>query len=283
MIASLVLAGVGLTLLPPGSAVRRRLSWLAGRRWTVVGLPAPVGSESPTAPSGPDSVGRRSLRSLADRPLLAVPVLAVIAGWLAGPLPGLLAGLAGGVLGYCWRLLRVERRLTAELTALSDAVAAMVAEHTAGATLAVALSRAAPHAGRYQAALWRAGRLGSLGQQPAAALAGEPALARIAVAVALVSRSGAAVGEVLRRTRSDLQSEQRIRRAVAEAMAGPRSSAMLLAALPAAGLALGVALGADPQRVLLHTTVGLAALTAGVLLNLSGLCWTVRLTTARRS
>ena len=205
----------------------------------------------------------------------------VLAAWPAGPAPALLAGLAGLVLGYCWRRLRIERTVDAETAALADAVAAMVAEHAAGATLGAALSEAAAGAGRFQTDLQRAGRLAALGRQPAAALTGDPALSRIAVAVALIDRSGVAASDVLHRTHADLQCRRRIRRSIAEATAGARSSAMLLAALPAVGLVMGVVLGADPQRVLLHTTAGLAALSTGVVLNLIGLWWTLRLTAPR--
>jgi tight adherence protein B len=157
----------------------------------------------------------------------------------------------------------------------------MVAEHAAGATLGETLSRAAAGAGRFRAGLQRAGRLAALGRQPAVALAGDPALNRVAVAVALIDRSGVAASDVLQRTRADLQCRQRIRRSITEATAGARSSALLLATLPAVGLAMGAVLGAHPQRVLLHTTAGLAALSIGVVLNLVGLCWTLRLTTPR--
>jgi len=270
MIAGLVWAAAGLALLPHHDPVRRRLGWLAVHRW-----------QRPGSASGAPVVGRGlALRSIGGRPLLLGPVLAM-AGWTAGPVPGLLAGLIGLVVGYCWRRLRAERTANAETAALADAVSAMVAEHVAGATLGAALTQAAAGAGRFQAGLQRAGQLAALGRQPAAALAGEPALSRIAVAIALIDRSGVAASDVLHRTRTDLQCRQRIRRSIAEATAGARSSALLLAALPAVGLGMGAVLGAHPQRVLLHTPAGLAALSIGVVLNLIGLCWTLRLTTPR--
>jgi tight adherence protein B len=270
MIASLIWAGVGLALLPYPDAGGRRLAWLASHRWQQA---SPVSSNT--------GAGRGlSLRSLDSRPMLLAPLL-ILAGWPAGPVPGLLAGLVGLVLGHCWRRLQAERALNGDTAALAEAVAAMVAEHAAGASLGAALSQAAAGAGRFQAGLQRAGRLAALGRQPAAALTNDPALSRIAVAVALIDRSGVAASDVLQRTRADLQCRQRIRRSVAEATAGARSSAMLLATLPGAGLAMGAVLGAHPQQVLLHTTVGLLALSIGVVLNLIGLGWTLRLTTPR--
>jgi len=268
MALALLLAGLGLALLPVSSGAGRRLAWLAGHRW-------PRFSSTGRRRAGPL---RRLWCWLSQRPVIAVPGLTVAVALSAGPAPGLLIGLSGVVLAHCWRRMRAERALTAEAAALAEAVAAVLAEHAAGATLGAALSRAAASAGRHRTALDRAGRLATLGRQPAAALAAEPALARIAVATALAGRSGASVAEVLRGVRSDLRSELRIRAAVTEAVTGARSSALLLTALPVAGLAMGIALGAHPQRVLLHTGPGLAALTAGVLLNLAGLCWVLRLT-----
>jgi tight adherence protein B len=265
---ALLLGAFGLALLPVSSGAGRRLAWLAGHRWPRL----------PSADQRPHGHLRRLGSWLSRRPLIAVPGLAVVVALAAGPVPGLLAGLSGVVLVQCWRRLRTERALTAEAAGLAEAVAAVLAEHAAGATLGAALSRAAPSAGRHRTALDRAGRLASLGRQPAAALTAEPALARIAVATALAGRSGASVAEVLRGVRSDLRSELRLRASVTEAVAGARSSALLLTALPVAGLAMGIALGTHPQRVLLHTGPGLAALTAGVLLNLAGLGWVLRLT-----
>jgi tight adherence protein B len=265
---ALSLTGLGLALLSVSSGAGRRLTWLARHRWPR------------TSPAGqrPHGHARRLWSGLSRRPVILVPGLAAIAALLAGPLPGLLTGLSGVVLEYCWRRMRTERALTADAAALAEAVAAVLAEHAAGSTLGAALSRAAPSAGRHRAALHQAGRLASLGQQPAAALAGQPALGRIAVAATLAGRSGVSVAEVLRGVRNDLRSELRIRAAVAEAVAGARASALLLTALPAAGLAMGIVLGAHPQRVLLHTGLGLAVLTTGVLLNLAGLCWVLALT-----
>jgi tight adherence protein B len=101
---------------------------------------------------------------------------------------------------------------------------------------------------------------------------------KLAVATDVLQSSGAAIGAVLGGLRADLDAAIRARRAMAEAVAGPRSSAAMLSALPLAGLAMGSALGAAPLQVLLHSTAGLAALSAGVLLDLAGIGWTLRLT-----
>lgn len=120
--------------------------------------------------------------------------------------------------------------------------------------------------------------MASYGAAPDRALAAEPALARLGVACALVNRTGASFTGLLAGIRADLAADRATRRAVAAAVAGPRASAMLLSVLPIVGLAMGTAMGAQPGRTLLHTPIGLAALSAGVLLDLAGLVWTLRLT-----
>ncbi|MDQ2836298.1 MAG: pilus assembly protein TadB, partial [Actinomycetota bacterium] len=131
-------------------------------------------------------------------------------------------------------------------------------------------------------ALAEAGLLAGRGDAPEAALAGEPALAPLAVACGLVNRTGASFADLLAGVRVELSTDRSTRRSVQAAVSGPRSSAMLLAVLPVVGLAMGAAMGADPGRVLLRTPVGLVALTIGVLLDLSGVLWTLLLTRPRQ-
>lgn len=60
-------------------------------------------------------------------------------------------------------------------------------------------------------------------------------------------------------------------------LAGSRSTAVMLAALPVLGILLGTAMGADPLRVLLHTGAGLACLLVGGVLEAVGLWWALRI------
>ena len=60
-------------------------------------------------------------------------------------------------------------------------------------------------------------------------------------------------------------------------LAGPRSTAVMLAGLPVLGLLLGSALGADPLHVLLHTGAGLGCLLVGGVLEGAGLWWALRI------
>lgn len=67
------------------------------------------------------------------------------------------------------------------------------------------------------------------------------------------------------------------------ALAGPVTTARLLAGLPAAGLLLGGALGADPLAVLLDGAGGTALLLVGGLLLLAGRRWTARCVSEARA
>ena len=55
------------------------------------------------------------------------------------------------------------------------------------------------------------------------------------------------------------------------------ATALLLAVLPAAGVAVGYGIGADPMRTLLHTRVGAACAGVACALQVLGLLWTERL------
>ncbi|MCI0687652.1 MAG: hypothetical protein L0Y54_10510, partial [Sporichthyaceae bacterium] len=75
-----------------------------------------------------------------------------------------------------------------------------------------------------------------------------------------------------------LRATDRVRALADTQAAGARASAAILAAMPAAGVGLGAAVGVDPVGVLLHTTPGGVALCSAVALQLGGLAWTARLT-----
>jgi|GEM_PF-3040795 len=180
--------------------------------------------------------------------------------------------------GKGWfRLLRAERTRERHRAELAATVGALRDEYAAGATIAAAFAAAAALPGRCQAAMARAAALARQGAEVTPALAGEPRLASLAVACDLAGRNGAPLARALAGVHAELVADQRAARAVRTALAGPRSSALLLSGLPLIGLAMGSAMGAAPQRVLLHTGAGRAALVVGVTLNLAGLAWTLAL------
>ncbi|MEO6503417.1 MAG: type II secretion system F family protein [Jatrophihabitantaceae bacterium] len=169
---------------------------------------------------------------------------------------------------------RDRERRRAELVAI---VAVLQNEYAAGATVGTAFEAAIPVSGRFAVAVAGAAALARDGHEVAGALRAEGSLAPLAVACDLAGRSGAPLVRSLAGVHADLVADQRTCRAVRTALAGPRSSALLLSGLPLLGLAMGAAMGANPQRLLLHTGPGRLALVAGVLLDLAGLAWTVAL------
>ncbi|MGI8664809.1 MAG: type II secretion system F family protein [Jatrophihabitans sp.] len=267
MIAGLVLAGAGLLLWPAINPIGGRLRWLAAAR-----LGRPVAT--PTSWWQRLPIARSHGRAV----MLLAALFGGLLGALAGPVPAGLGAVVGWTVARCRQLLAVEAGLDRDRTALMAAVGALAGEYAAGATVGVAFGNCAPAGGSFETALAEAWTLVDHGDEPAQALTGAAALAPLALACALVGRTGASLAELLQGVRADLTADQATRRAVAAAVAGPRASAMLLAGLPVVGLLMGAAMGADPARVLLHSLSGLAALSVGVLLDLAGLRWTLALT-----
>jgi tight adherence protein B len=219
----------------------------------------------------------------APAPMLAQRRLAWLAvtRWGAPAEPGSpwRAGRASArrALARCARVLGADRdgeRRRAELVAI---VAVLQSEYAAGATVGTAFAAASTVSGRFRAAVAGAAALAREGREVGPALRAESSLASLAVACELAGRSGAPLARSLAGVQADLAADQRTCRAVRTALAGPRSSALLLSGLPLLGLVMAAAMGAQPQRVLLHTGLGRLALVAGVSLDLAGLAWTVAL------
>ncbi|MBZ9641326.1 type II secretion system F family protein, partial [Streptomyces sp. PSKA30] len=116
------------------------------------------------------------------------------------------------------------------------------------------------------------GALAAAARQPGAhGLLGPAACWRVAV------DRGAGLAAGLDRLEAALRAERDQRAELRAQLAGSRSTAVMLAALPALGLLLGAALGADPLHVLLHTGAGLGCLLIGGVLESVGLWWALRI------
>ncbi|WP_236655579.1 type II secretion system F family protein [Streptacidiphilus carbonis] len=113
--------------------------------------------------------------------------------------------------------------------------------------------------------------------QTLAEVPGAEGAAGIAACWQVSSSSGAGLADGLDRVAEGLRAERSLGESIQAELAGPRSTAGLLAALPLFGLLLGIALGADPLRMLLHTPSGLLCLFGGALLEWAGLAWTARI------
>lgn len=268
---TLLLLAASFGLAPAPVSARRRLSWLAATRW---------GGRARDQHVDPKLWAALAWRALAGSRWSAAWVglfLGLAAGLAAGLLPALLAAVAGSGLARGTRLVGAERDGERRRDELAATVAALHDEYAAGATVAAAFAAAAPSAGRFEAAVRGAAVLAGQGDDVADALRAEDGLARLAVACDLVGRSGASLGRLLAGLRTELAADRQTHRTVRTALAGPRSSALLLAGLPVIGVVMGAAMGADPVRVLLHTTAGQLALAAGVMLDVAGLSWTLAL------
>jgi Flp pilus assembly protein TadB len=106
---------------------------------------------------------------------------------------------------------------------------------------------------------------------------GTQGLTAVAACWQVAVDGGAGLAAALDRTAAALRAEADRRADLRAQLAGPRSTAVLLALLPLFGVVLGAGLGADPARVLLRTPAGLLCLLAGGLLEWAGLAWTARI------
>jgi tight adherence protein B len=198
------------------------------------------------------------------RATVAMAAVAALATGVAGTLGGAVAAVLA--LGYVLLGLRATRRavterfVTADRGAALDVIGGLAADLRAGVapSAAVEAARVALSAGRPDAAVRRA-------------------LDRLSAACEVSERLGAPLADLLDRVESDLRGVERARAAVVAQTTGARASAALLALLPAAGVALGYAMGARPVHTLLHTPVGSACALAALLLQYGGLSWTGRL------
>ncbi|WP_067283008.1 type II secretion system F family protein [Streptomyces jeddahensis] len=196
----------------------------------------------------------------------------------------LLAGAVGVPLAGRARRARAARHLTGQR---ADAVialcGALAGEVRAGRQPTEALLVAARDSGGLGAArgaVVAAARFG--GDVPRALCedAREPGaegLGGLAACWRVAVDRGAGLAAGLERLESALRAERDQRADLRAQLAGARSTAVLLAALPLLGLLLGTALGADPLRVLLHTGPGLACLLVGGVLEGAGLWWALRI------
>ncbi|MFC8715780.1 type II secretion system F family protein [Kitasatospora sp. NPDC057198] len=223
--------------------------------------------------------------------LFLLPLGAVVGHGTSSVLP--LVGAACAVLPLRrrragWNAARAARRRAAAVIDLSTGLAA---ELRSGATpeqaMHAVLARGAPDWGRRlgaePAARLAAGRYGA--DLPAALrlvaeLPGGEGAAAMAACWRVSTESGTGLAAGLEQVADALRAERALTEEIAGELAGPRTTVVVLAALPAVGLGLGAALGAHPVHVLLHTPAGLLGLLAGAALETAGVVWTARIVRA---
>lgn len=134
--------------------------------------------------------------------------------------------------------------------------------------------------GETQAAVLAAARFGGDVPEALAAAARRPGaegLLGLAACWRVAVDQGAGLAAGLDRLEGALRADRDQRADLRAQLAGARSTAWMLAALPVLGLGLGAALGADPLHVLLHTGSGLGCLLVGCLLEGVGMWWATRI------
>lgn len=255
---SLLSGGVALAIWPAPVAARRLRIVFGGAQTTVWG-----GS---------------SLRRFAVPAALALLVVVAVTGSLA---VAVALGLFGGAARTYRRSRARTKAVVAETAGLGEAVRTMAGELRSGAHPAIAAEVAAADAAEGTAdALRTVAATARLGGEISAALPPGPdgPLRLLSRAWGLAHEHGLPLAGVLHAVQRDLDAQVRMAGQVDARMAGARASAVILAVLPAAGIALGEAMGAGPVRVLTTTPSGQGLLVLGALLVLAGVRWSVALT-----
>ncbi|WP_285617033.1 hypothetical protein [Kineosporia sp. NBRC 101677] len=106
---------------------------------------------------------------------------------------------------------------------------------------------------------------------------GVEALEWLAATAEVVRRSGAPAASIFDGIGAGLLAQIAESDEQEVALAGPRTTARVLAALPLIGLLLGAVLGVNPLEVLLGTGIGVVCLLAGSAFWWAGHWWTARL------
>lgn len=221
----------------------------------------------PPAPSA-----RIAPRSLAVPPRVAIPlgIGAVVLAALAFDRASLVIALAMGAATVVW-VADTQRRARAA-SKRTEAVATFLGHLgtnvEAGAPLHAALERAAEHApreiARDVAHLIHHVTTGA----PLAAETDE--FARIAPLFALSASRGVPLSRLVAAARDDIDHARRHRATTNAALAGPKTTAVVLALLPFAGLLMGAAMGANPLALLTGGGLGGVLLTVGTALVCAG-------------
>lgn len=103
------------------------------------------------------------------------------------------------------------------------------------------------------------------------------ALVYLAACWEVAAETGAGLAGVVDALAASLTEREEQRDEVSARTAGPRTTALVLSGLPLVGMAMSAGLGGSPLVFLLTTPLGLLCLGLGVLLDLVGAWWTLRM------
>lgn len=169
-------------------------------------------------------------------------------------------------------VLRARRAASAERRRRAAAAAYLGAVSTnlqAGATLPEALARAGEQVGEAQVRA-DAMRIAHQARTGARLEPHVPELERLGVLWTLSVSRGVPLAKLIAALRDDIDHANRHRDATRAALAGPQTTAAVLAALPAAGVLMGTAMGASPIAFLTGGGLGGVLLVAGTALVCAG-------------
>lgn len=176
----------------------------------------------------------------------SIALVAALALLVGGPVAAVVGAVYCALGGRAVLRRSARRRAAAARSAALDDMAALAADLRAG-LVAAAPVNASPGSGRITS-VWR-----------------------------LAERTGAPTADLVERIEADARAADRAAASAAAQAAGAQATGLLLAGLPIGGIGLGLAIGADPVRVLLHTRIGAACAIVAVLLQAAGLLWAERL------
>ncbi|WP_435271233.1 type II secretion system F family protein [Streptomyces sp. 1222.5] len=264
------------------------LAWLLGERHYGMRRARLLLAGGGTVATGPPSWKRAlgELRRLSGR--FGPEWWALAAGLLLALLGASVIPVVAGAAGVpVLRRVRLARRAASARERRADAVialcGALAGEVRAGRQPGEALLRAARDSGglgEARAAVVAAARFGGDVPGSLAAAARQPGaegLRGLAACWRVAVDQGAGLAAGLDRLDAALRAERDQRADLRAQLSGARATAVLLAALPALGLLLGTAMGADPLHVLLHTGAGLGCLVTGAVLEAAGTWWAMRI------
>ncbi|WP_129666654.1 type II secretion system F family protein [Phytoactinopolyspora endophytica] len=248
---------------------------LPGGRPDLLSMRLGIRRSSDTGLSNPNS--RRALPGSRLVWALLGGTIGAAAGGLAAPPGGaVIGGLVTPVVVLSWfrRRSRLQRR--GRESAVSDACLALASELQAGLPPERAMAAVAQEwPDLFGSAAGRA----AIGGDPAQALrvaATEPGaepLTAVAAAWEVSARTGASLSAALTAVTDSLRAEAAVRREADAQLAAVRSTARLLAMLPAATLLLFSAGNGAPLDFLLRTPHGMACIIGALVFVAAGLCW----------
>ncbi|HEX2774831.1 MAG TPA: hypothetical protein VHN18_20745 [Micromonosporaceae bacterium] len=191
--------------------------------------------------------------------LLAAVVAGAAGGAVGGPVAAIAAGAYAAIATYGWLRGRRARRDMALRLRRLDELCALAADLRAGLP-----PPAVGGFGDASASSPEDGAVDRLTELTGAARR-------------LADETGAPLADLLDRIEADARAADQARATALAQAAGARVTALLLAALPAAGIGLGYGMGVDPLAVLLHTSLGAVCAVTAIALQIAGLAWSQRL------